>query len=145
MAKSAITSAAVESAPDLMIAVGAAIAVAGILIGLMVEGGRLSDICQLSAALIVFGGTLGAVVLTTPLAILRRAIARLRKDIFSEHAVHTSELMEEILRYAWAARRSGLPSLENAVPRIVDPFFRKAMALAVDDADPDTIRNILEL
>ena len=47
---------------------GVLIAVGGILAGMMVEGGKIGQILQPTAAMIVFGGTLGAVMLQFPLA-----------------------------------------------------------------------------
>ena len=136
--------ASVQRGPDVTVVAGAAIAAIGILAGLLMEGGRLSDVCQLSAGFIVLGGTIGAVVLTTPGFILRSALGRL-KDFFSEPSDIAPALIEEILRYAWMARRGGLASLEEALDRIEDPFFRKALTLAIDETDAETIRHTMEL
>ena len=45
---------------------GIVLALAGIVGGLLIEGGQLSQILQPTAALIVFGGTLGAVLIQFP-------------------------------------------------------------------------------
>ena len=62
--------------PDLATIGGLVLAVGGILTGLMMEGGKIRDVQQFTAALIVLGGTLGAVMVTTPLAVLLRAAGR---------------------------------------------------------------------
>jgi len=46
---------------------GVFVALGGILLGLVLEGGKIGQILQPTAALIVFGGTLGAVMLQFPL------------------------------------------------------------------------------
>ena len=46
---------------------GVILALAGIIAGLLIEGGNLGQILQPTAAMIVFGGTMGAVLLQFPL------------------------------------------------------------------------------
>lgn len=62
-----------SSRPDLATLGGLLLAAGGILGGLMLEGGKLTDIAQVTALMIVLGGTLGAVMVTTPLHTLIRA------------------------------------------------------------------------
>ena len=71
---------------DLIGLLGLAIAVGGILIGQVMEGGRVTDVLQPTAAIIVFGGTIGAVILTTPRSMLKSAMHRLR-DLLSEEEI----------------------------------------------------------
>ena len=47
--------------------IGIFLAVAAIVTGLLIEGGSLRQVLQPTAAMIVFGGTLGAVMLQFPL------------------------------------------------------------------------------
>ena len=54
--------------PDLGSIGGVLLAVGGILGGLILDGGKVNDVKQITAAMVVFGGTIGAVLLTTPLA-----------------------------------------------------------------------------
>jgi len=49
---------------------GLVVAFGGIIGGLVMEGGKISDITQVTAAIVVLGGTLGAVMVTSPLAAL---------------------------------------------------------------------------
>ena len=63
--------------PDLASLGGLVAGVGGILTGLLLEGGRVKDVAQFTAALIVFGGTLGAVMLTTPMPVLIRAAGKI--------------------------------------------------------------------
>ena len=60
--------------PDLATFAGIALALAGIVGGLLLEKGSIQDIAQFTAALIVLGGTFGAVLVTTPLAVFLRAL-----------------------------------------------------------------------
>ena len=69
--------------PDLATLSGLVLAFGGIAGGLIMEGGRLQDVAQITSALIVLGGTLGAVMITTPLSVLIRAGKQLRNVFFS--------------------------------------------------------------
>lgn len=123
---------------------GLAVAAAGILGGLILEGGRLQDVQQFTAALIVLGGTLGAVLITTPASILRRAAAAL-PVIFTAPADTRRDTLELIIRLAAKARRTGIVSLEPDVDKVADPFLQKAFGLLVDGTDPQELRAMMDL
>ncbi len=130
--------------PDVATLAGVAIALGGILGGLVLEQGKLGDIAQFSAFLIVFGGTLGATLVSTPLPLFRRALKRL-KTIFFESHENPADLIDEMIGYAAQARKRGLLSLEAKTDAISNPFFRKGLTLAVDGTDAQEIRNMLDL
>lgn len=133
-----------SSRPDLASILGIVVASVAIVGGLLLEGGALADIAQPTAAVIVLGGTIGAVMVNTPGGILLGAVRSLR-TVFSEQALSANQLLEEIVIYASRARRNGLVSLEADAEKIQDPFLRKAMNLAVDGTDIQELRRILEL
>jgi chemotaxis protein MotA len=130
--------------PDFATLAGLAMAVCGILGGLVLEGGSIQDVAQITAALIVFCGTLGAVVVTTPPDVLRRAAGRLHL-VFFDVSVDLHVTVEEVVGYALRARRSGIFALETAIETVTDPFVRKALELVVDGATPEETRRILEV
>ena len=123
---------------------GLVLAVGAIIAGLTMEGGRVQDVAQITAALIVFGGTVGAVMVTTPLPIFMRAIRKLG-SVFSGRVESPAGVIEEIIGYATEARRHGIVSLEGAASQIEDPFLNKALNLAVDGVESSRIRDIMEL
>jgi len=130
--------------PDFATLGGLALAAAGILGGLLLEGGKLTDIAQITALMIVLGGTIGAVMVTTPLKTLLRA-AKCLGSVFFEHAAAPEQVIEEILGYATKARKHSIISLESDLPNIADPFLRKAVALSVDGTDLQELRKMMEL
>jgi chemotaxis protein MotA len=130
--------------PDLASLAGIGLALAGILGGLILEKGSIQDVAQFTAALIVLGGTFGAVLITTPLPVFLRAVAGLR-DVFLEKSTSASETTETLIRFATQARKQGIVSLESEAGAIADPFLRKALNLAVDGTDLNEIRNMMEL
>lgn len=134
----------VKAKADLATIWGVVIAGTGILGGLLLEGGHIQDIAQMTAAFIVLGGTLGAVMVNTPLPILSGAMRRFRHVIF-DRAGSVDSLTDEIIGYATKARKNGLVSLEQDAEKIQDPFLKKVLNLAVDGADIQDIRKMMDL
>lgn len=130
--------------PDIATLGGLLLACGGILGGLMLEGGKLTDIAQVTALMIVLGGTIGAVMVTTPLKTLLRA-AKCLGSVFFEHAQSPLQIIEEIITYATKARKNSIISLESDLPNIADPFLRKAISLSVDGTDLQELRKMMEL
>lgn len=135
---------AARSRPDYSTLAGLAIALAGILGGLLLEKGSILDVAQATAALIVLGGTFGAVLVSTPLPLFLRALRALR-GVFLESQVSPATLIESLIRLAASARKNGIVSLEVEVESLSDPFLRKAMGLAVDGADLQELRHMMEI
>jgi chemotaxis protein MotA len=130
--------------PDIASLAGIVIAFGGILGGLIIEGGKLKDVAQFTAALIVLGGTFGAVMVSVPLNTLIGGLKRL-KGVFFDPKVELDGMIEEVIGFATKARKNGLVSLEQEAFAIDDPFLRKALTLAVDGTDLQEIRKMLEL
>lgn len=133
-----------SSKPDLATIGGLILALGGIAGGLIMEGGKLSDIAQVTSAMIVLGGTIGAVMITTPLPVLIRAGKKFGQVFFGkEESVPAA--IEELIEYATQARKEGIVSLEAQAAGIADPFLNKALGLAVDGIESSRIRDIMEL
>jgi chemotaxis protein MotA len=130
--------------PDIATVGGIAVALTGILGGLLLEKGSIQDVAQVTAAMIVLGGTLGAVLVTTPLPVFVRACKGLG-SAFLETGNSTAAIIEALIRYATMARKNGIVSLETETPSIADPFLRKALNLAVDGTDLQELRKMMEL
>jgi chemotaxis protein MotA len=130
--------------PDLATVLGLLLAAAGIVGGLLLEGGALADILQHTAALIVLGGTVGATLVGTPMATATGAVRRLG-GLFLEKQASSSEVIEQIVGYSNRARRHGLVSLETEAFELGDPFMKKALSLGVDGCDFAETRKIMEL
>ncbi|QNI34457.1 flagellar motor protein [Alloacidobacterium dinghuense] len=123
---------------------GVALAFAGIIAGLLIEGGRVGQILQPTAAMIVLGGTLGAVMLQFPLTTIGAAFKRLA-SVFFTRKVDNDATVKLLLSFANKARRSGIVSLDQDLPTISDTFLKQALTLAVDGTEPAELRKIMEL
>lgn len=129
---------------DLSSLLGATLAVVSIIGGLILEGGHFADVRQASALLIVLGGTLGAVLLNTPMDLFMRMVRRL-PVLFFYLPDQTEARLEDIARLALKARREGIVSLEDELDELQDPFLRRALELAVDGMAQQEYRETLGL
>jgi chemotaxis protein MotA len=120
------------------------LAVAGIVAGLLMEGGNLGQILQPTAALIVFGGTMGAVLLQFPLTTVTAAFRRML-HVFAAPRKHNDELIRLLVAFANKARRNGVVSLDADLETIQDPFLKQAVMLAVDGTEPGDLRKIMQV
>lgn len=127
------------------------ISVAGLVIGVcaifggqMLEGGSVGSLVQLTAFVIVVGGTLGAVMLQSPLATFTRGL-RMAKWVWVSPTVDAKRLIDQVHTWSQVSRREGLLALENFTAQLRDPFLRKGLQLVVDGAEPDRLREVLEV
>jgi chemotaxis protein MotA len=123
---------------------GLLLALAGILAGLLLEGGHLGQVLQPTAAMIVFGGTFGAVMLQFPLRTVFAAFLRLAR-VFLHRSDQGEAMLRQIVAFAHKARRNGIVSLDQELPQVIDPFLHQALMLAVDGTEPTELRRIMEV
>jgi chemotaxis protein MotA len=128
---------------DLGTLLGLVIGLGMILGGNLIEGGKIAQIAQPTAAMIVLGGTIGATMIQFPLRTFIRAMKSVR-NVFQEPPSHTAKLIDEIVGYATTARKDGIVALESVVPSASDPFLGRALMMAVDGADSAAMRDALE-
>jgi chemotaxis protein MotA len=123
--------------------VGLVVGVALILIGQALEGGSIMSLMQPTAALIVFGGTFGAVFLSFSRNDSYRAIRALR-TVFFWDGEPVSGTIDKMISIAMLARKNGILSLDSDIKNIEDRFLQKAVQQLVDATSPDVLRDLLE-
>lgn len=123
---------------------GVLLGLGGVIGGLLLEGGRISQILQPTAAMIVFGGTAGAVLIQFPLPVVVRAVRRLA-GIFFEPGATLESSLDLLMTFANIARRSGIVALDAQLGAVEDSFTKKMLMLAVDGTEPHELRKIAEL
>lgn len=122
---------------------GIAVGVAAVLLGNQLEGGSAAMLLNLPAALIVVGGTLGAIMLQTPRTELLRAFKLCRWVFWPPQPEEGTT--DRLTLWARRSRATGLLALENEAQRQSDPFVRKGLEMIVDGGEPAQIRRTLEL
>jgi chemotaxis protein MotA len=123
---------------------GLVLAIGGILAGLLIEGGNLGQVLQPTAAMIVFGGTLGAVMLQFPLSTIALAFRQLG-SVFVNPERDPQAAIDQLVQYAQKARREGIVALDADLPEIDDAFLKRSLMLAVDGTEPQELRKMMEL
>ena len=129
---------------DILSLVGVVVAFAAILGGQIAEGGHLGSLVNLPALIIVFGGTIGALMLQTGLRVFIHALKR-AIWVFMPPRVAMEEMIQQIVGWSNIARKEGLLGLEDIINSESDPFVQKGLQLLVDGNEPDGIRNMLEV
>ncbi len=124
--------------------IGIVVGIGGIVAGLLLEGGKLSQVLQPTAAIIVFGGTLGAVLLQYPMPVVLSAFRRLIQ-VFFEQKRQPQDIVQQLVAFADKARRNGMISLDAELPDVSDAFMQKSLMLAVDGTEPQELRKMMQL
>ncbi len=123
---------------------GLVIGLVAILGGQVLEGGHVGSLTQPTALLIVLGGTMGAVMLQSPYATFVRGV-RMARWVWYPPVIDYQQLIKQITGWSQLSRREGLLALENAMGQLKDDFARKGLQLLVDGAEPERLREVLEV
>jgi chemotaxis protein MotA len=123
---------------------GLLVALLGIFGGQALEGGHLGSMFQLAAFVIVLGGTLGAVLVQSPLRLFVLGM-KMGRWVLVPPVLNPAALIEQIADWSQVARKEGLLTLERHLAGIDDPFVRKALQLVVDGTEPGDLRRVMEV
>jgi chemotaxis protein MotA len=129
---------------DLLTLIGVTLAVGAIIGGNWLEGGNVTVLLQLTAFVIVVGGTLGAVLIQTPLRDFTLALSR-ASWVLLPPKYPREALLEKTLGWSRTARRQGLLALEKEVAKESDALTKKGLQLLVDGFEPEDIRAVMEV
>lgn len=128
---------------DITSILGVVLGIGLILVGQALEGGSIMSLVQITAALIVFGGTTGAIVLSFPLPDLKFAMKSL-KTVFVDSKLDYDKVIVEIVGYAMKARKEGVIVLEKEARNASDPLMKLGLEAVSDGADPILVRDLME-
>jgi chemotaxis protein MotA len=122
---------------------GIVVAIGMILLGQHLEGGHAGSLLQPTAALIVFGGTIGAVMVAYPMKEFLHGL-KLGKLAFVGAKHDLGGVAREIVELATIARKDGVLALEGRLTDVKDPFMKKALSYVVDGVDAEVTRDSLD-
>jgi len=123
---------------------GLLLGIVAIVGGQLLEGGHVGSLSQPTALLIVLGGTMGAVMLQSPYATFIRGVKMVRW-VWYPPVVDYQQLIKQIASWSQVSRREGLLALENVMNQLKDDFVRKGLQLLVDGAEPERLREVMEV
>jgi len=129
---------------DKISVLGLLLGIVAIIGGQILEGGNVGSLSQPTALLIVLGGTMGAVMLQSPYATFMRGM-RMVRWVWYPPVVDYRLLIKQISNWSQVSRREGLLALENVINQLRDDFARKGLQLLVDGAEPERLREVLEV
>lgn len=127
---------------DLATVGGMLLAWGALAVALFMEGGDPRTLINVPAALLVFGGTLGAATISFRLNQIM-ALPEILRKAFNGNEQDLPATIDMLVAFAERARKEGLLTLERDGENSDDPFLRRAMRLAIDGTDPEFIREIL--
>lgn len=128
---------------DLTSILGPIVALGMILGGLILEGGHISSVIQMTAAMIVLGGAFGALMVAYPLNDIIFAFKSIGVWLKNPTA-NPDDILKDIIDLAQTARKESILALEKKRESIKFEPLGKAIKLAVDGTDPNIIRDTLE-
>jgi chemotaxis protein MotA len=129
---------------DILTILGVVVGLGSLLVGQALEGGHVGSILQFTAALIVLGGTVGAVMVQFPLPKFLEAM-KMGLETIKAPADNAAALITLLAEYANLVRKQGILALESKVKEAPDPFLKKGLQLLLDGNEPKAIREILEV
>lgn len=124
--------------------IGLLVGLVAIIGGQLLEGGHIGSLAQPTALVIVLGGTLGAVMLQSPYQTFVEGL-KMVKWVWVAPVVNYEQLITQMAQWSQISRREGLLALERYTGQVKDSFSLKGLQLLVDGADPDHLRNLLEV
>ncbi len=128
---------------DLASLIGTFLGISAVVGGQVLEGGHVSQIMQGTAALIVLGGTLGAMLVSFPQDDIVRAF-KMIPVIYKKVDLDVRPLIDEIIRIATIARKEGVLAVEGQRDSIKDPLFKKTVKFVIDGFEPSTVKEIID-
>lgn len=127
---------------DILSIVGLVLALNAILVGAVLKGAGVMALVSAAAFMIVVVGTVAAICIQTPLAVMRRAL-KICPWVIRPPARDGQQLIRKIVEWSNTARKQGLLGLEPTIAREQDEFVKKALQLVVDGSEPENISNVM--
>jgi len=128
---------------DLASVIGSIMGIGGVVGGQVLEGGHIGQILQGTAAMIVFGGTFGAMFLSFPVQDIKKAFSLL-PAVYQSLDLDVRPTIDEIIRIATIARKEGVLAIEGQKDSIKNELFKKSIKYVIDGFEPNTVKEIMD-
>ncbi len=121
---------------------GMVLGIAVVLATNMFEGDTISVLLKLDAAVIVFGGTMAALLVhATPRAIVNAG--RQLGWLVRPPSTDSIKLIQDIFEWSHVVRKNGFLALEPVVEEQSDPFLKVGLDMLVSGKGTDELRDVL--
>jgi chemotaxis protein MotA len=129
---------------DIISIIGLLLGLTAIVGGQILEGGHIGSLLQVTAFIIVIGGTMGATMVQHSPPVFWQGLKMLAWVFFPPQQSE-EQVIEQIITWSQTARKGGLLSLEPVIDQLDDPFMQKGLQMLVDGAEPEYLRTALEV
>ena len=129
---------------DLNSIAGLVLAIGAIIAGQVLEGGHFGSLLQITAFIIVVGGTLGAVLVQSPMKVFVSGM-KMGAWVFMPPLLLPQPLVRQIVDWSHISRKQGLLALEPYAEMLTDPLAKKGLYLVVDGSEPEKLREAMEV
>lgn len=129
---------------DLATVIGLVVGFGSIAASVLMEHGNLFSYFNVSAFLLVIGGSVGVALIAYPMSVVKR-VPKLLMLAFSGPVFDPEGTVEQFVSLAERARKEGLLALEQEAANITNPLLKKGVMLVVDGTDPEVVKSVLEI
>jgi chemotaxis protein MotA len=128
---------------DIISVVGIVLAIVFVLFGIL-TGGSILTFVDIASVFIVFGGTFGALLLSSKTENAKQ-LFKVITLVFKQRKTNKFEIIEQLVDWSTKARKEGLLALESVIEEITDPFIKKGLMMVVDGFEPESLKMVLGL
>jgi len=115
-----------------------------IIFAIFAKEGAANYFWDYPSLLLVLGGTLAATFVNYPFKVVWR-VFKVLKNVFKREKLKYEEVIDQFVKLSDKVRKNSIVSLEEDLPNIEDAFMRNGLELAINEKNPDRLRNYLQL
>ncbi len=115
-----------------------------LLFGAMAMGVGIGPYIDIPSVLIVFGGSIGALMISFKPEQMKQFV-KIFMIAIKPPMEDKQELIKRLVEYSTKARKDGILALEGDANNETNDFLKKGLSLAIDGNEPDMIRELLEI
>ncbi|MFX3624002.1 MAG: flagellar motor stator protein MotA [Ectobacillus sp.] len=125
--------------------IGIILAIVAVVAGMFLKGANVAALMNPAAFMIIFLGTIAAVVIAFPGSHLKK-VPKLLKILFTTDKKQLSyqDLLDLFVRWAGESRKHGILSLEEQLKDVEDDFIKRGMKFVIDGISPEDLQDIME-
>ena len=115
----------------------------GLVLFTIIQGGNLEIFIHLPSMMIVGGGAMAATLVNFPLKEVIGVMGVVKKA-FTSDDTQATDIIDIFVNLSMKARRDGILAIDRELHKIDDDFMRTGLEMAVDGAEPESIKSVME-